>query len=219
MAAAQKRMDRLANNLANLETTAYKRQTSFIHALSKGAGNHSELHVGTKFDFSQGELEPTGNALHVALDGEGFFGVEGEDGEVYTRNGAFQVDENGTILSHAGLPVAWAELRGVLDPTGERIEIGTDGGVSQGGRSLGRLRIANFADLGKLSQDTNGYYHAPLGLEETAHTATVHQGALEGSNVSPIEEMVAMIAVQRSFSGATNILGLISETYRRLSRI
>lgn len=215
MATAQARMDRLANNLANVQTTAYKRQTSFVHAL----GRSGEFRVGHQVDFSQGELERDGNPLHLALDGEGFFAVEGPNGEVYTRNGAFLLDDSGALLTQSGLPVAWEELRGAIDPTGEELRVGSDGTVSQGGRTVGRLRVVNFADLQRLQQDSTGYFRAPLDLAESTHTAAVHQGALEGSNVAPIQEMIAMITVQRSFGGASNVLGMIADTYRRLSRI
>jgi flagellar basal body rod protein FlgG len=221
MVANQKRMDYLAHNLANTSTTAYKRQTPFVHALEndRRGGRHEQLTVRLATDFSQGSLLQTGNPLHVALEGRGFLGVEGDRGEIYTRNGALQVDREGSLKTLDGLPLAWEELHGAIDPTGVPIQIGTQGIVSQDGTEIGRLRLVDFENEQRLEQDSLGYYHAPLDLLETAHTADIRQGFLEGSNVEAVEEMVSMIAVQRAFAGASNLLGMINETYQRLSRL
>ena len=221
MVANQKRMNYLANNLANVSTTAFKRQTPFVHTLeriSRGE-EHEQLDVKIATDFTQGGLLDTGNPLHLALEGSGFLAVEGNHGEVYTRNGTLQIDPDGSLQTLDGLPLAYETLQGAIDPTGVAIEVDAEGVVRQDGLEIGRLRIVDFQDDQRLVQDSMGYYHAPLTLLETAHTATVRQGFLEGSNVAPMEEMVAMIAVQRAFSGASNLLGMINETYRRLSRL
>ena len=123
------------------------------------------------------------------------------------------------LVTQQGDPLVWAESRGGLNPTAEEIHVDPDGSVWQAGRSVGRLQITNFTDLTQLGQNGAGYFVAPDGLEETAHTATVHQGALEKSNASAIEEMISMIAVQRSFERASSVLGMITDTYRRLSRM
>lgn len=219
MATSQRRMDTLSHNLANLSTTGFKRRTSFVHALQTARGGAAELRVGTKYDFSQGELEYDAEPLHLALEGQGFFAVEGQDGEVYTRNGSFSLTSDGVLVTAQGDPLVWAESRGGLNPTGEEINVDPDGSVWQAGRSVGRLQITNFTELTRLGQNGAGYFVAPDGLEETAHTATVHQGALEKSNASAIEEMISMIAVQRSFERASSVLGMITDTYRRLSRL
>lgn len=219
MALSQRRLDTVANNLANLSKTAFKREISFVQALTAANGRGRELSVSTRVDFSQGDLMRTENPWDLALDGEGFFAAEGENGEVYTREGSFFVGENGTLLTQTGQPVAWDEQRGAIDPQGESIQVDSEGTVSQDGRDIGRLRIVAFRDNARLVQGPAGYWRAPLTLRETAHTATVRQGHLEGSNVSPIEEMVAMISLQRSFESASNVLGLIGDTYRRLSRM
>lgn len=221
MATNQKQMDSHAHNLANTSTTGFKRKTSFVHALATQSlgGDDRELRVKSKIDFSQGELEPTGNPLDLALDGRGFFAVEGPEGEIYTRNGHFQVDKDGVLKTLEGLPLAWENLGGAIDNRGLPIVVNGEGVVRQGERELGRLRIVDFADEQELELHAGGYFAAPLDLKEAAHSAHVVQGALEKSNVNPIEEMVAMISVQRRFAGASNVLGMINETYRRLSRM
>jgi flagellar basal-body rod protein FlgF len=221
MVANQRRMDFLANNLANSSTHAFKRQTTFLHTLEAGRRGHEreQLVARVATDFTQGELTRTGNLLHLALTGKGFLAVEGERGEMYTRLGTLQIDPDGSLQTLDGFPLAWESLQGTIDPTGVPIRIDGEGVVSQDDFEVGRLRLVDFEDDQRLTQDSLGYYHAPLDLLETAHTASVTQGALEGSNVQPVQEMVAMISVQRAFAGASNLLGMIGETYRRLSRL
>ena len=221
MASSQKQLDSLANNLANSSTTAYKRQTSFVHAMAveRRGGKGEQVRVENRIDFSQGDIRQTGNPLDLALDGDGFFAIEGPSGEVFTRNGQFQVDRSGSLQTLDGFPVAWEGLQGAIDSTGNPISISEEGVVTQDDRELGRLRLVNFENPSDLQSVDGGYYEAPDDFNEIAHTLTVRQHSLEGSNVSPIEEMISMISVQRRFSGASNVLGMINETYRRLSRL
>ncbi|MFT5285211.1 MAG: flagellar basal-body rod protein FlgF [Planctomycetota bacterium] len=221
MAASQKQLDSLANNLANSSTTAYKRQTSFVHAMAanRRGGQGEEVRVENRTDFSQGDIRQTGNPLDLALDGDGFFAVEGPSGEVFTRNGQFQVDRSGSLQTLDGFPIAWEGLQGAIDSEGSPIAISEEGVVSQDDRELGRLRLVNFQRPEQLESVDGGFFEAPDDFTEVAHTLTVRQHSLEGSNVSPIQEMISMISVQRRFSGASNVLGMINETYRRLSRM
>ena len=221
MVANQSRLDMLAHNLANSQTTAYKRQDGFVQALERESGRgkgKARLDIERGTDFSQGPLIQTGSPLHFALEGQGFFAVEGPEGESYTRDGSFTVDEEGTLLSASGHPLVWDRQQGAIDPIGSPIDVDAAGVVSQDGRDIGQLRLADFEDRQQLYLDGFGNFRAPLEVLETAHSAVVRQGALEGSNVNPLEEMVSMISVQRAFAGASNVLGMINETYRRLSR-
>ena len=148
--------------------------------------------------------------------GEGFFTLEGEAGEVYTRNGAFRIDDRGVLQSAEGFPLAWDGPRGILDPVGMPIAIEPSGEVKQGGTSLGRLKLSNFADPQRLGLDESGYFRAPLGLQEAPSEAVVHQGALEGANTTPVDELIAMIRVQRSFESIARMLTQIDQSYQRL---
>jgi flagellar basal-body rod protein FlgF len=90
--------------------------------------------------------------------------------------------------------------------------------VRQGEAEIGRLRLTNFEDPQRLYQDGNGYWIAPRGLREAAHEAVVHQGALEQSNATAVEELVAMIAVQRAYDSAAKTMSSIADSYGRLTR-
>jgi flagellar basal body rod protein FlgG len=220
MAAGARQMDALASNLSNLSTRGYKRRTTAAHLVDVRRPNGTVQALATtgRVDFSQGDLERTGRDLDLALHGQGFFAIEGPAGEVYARDGSFHLSPDGELLTEEGFAVAWAERRATIDPAGHPILVDGEGGVTQGQRPIGRLRVVGFADPGRLGQDGHGYWSAPRGMRESAHSAVVHQGALEQSNASGVEEMVAMIAVQRSFETAASVVSSIEESYRRLTR-
>jgi flagellar basal body rod protein FlgG len=96
------------------------------------------------------------------------------------------------------------------------VKIGGEGQVVQGLEPIGRLRIVDFADPSQLARDGSGYWHASGRLERTAHTAMVHQGHLEESNVNAMEELVELIVVQRAYESASNVVRSIDRSYRSL---
>lgn len=221
MRAAEQRLDAIASNLANSGTAAYKRRSLSTQAfdLARGGKLHREVMTTERTDFSQGPLQRTGNALDLALDGKGFFVVEGPQGEMLTRNGAFTVDESGELITREGYPVAWDGPRGRLDAVGEEVFVSASGEVRQGRTQVGDLRLENVADEQSLQLNRDGYYLAPQNLQRIPAEADVHQGALEGSNTSSLDELVAMITVQRSFESATNTMQMIQRSYQRLMNL
>ncbi len=219
MDAAERRLEAVASNLANASTTAYKRRGATFHSYETARRDPLQRVVATRarIDSSQGELIRTGAPLDLALRGEGFFAVEQPNGEAYTRNGHFRLTDEGVLVTDDGFPVAFARKSGAIDPNGEAISIDAEGAAFQGENEIGRLKLVAFENAEKLRQDELGYFHAPRGLREQAYTAEVHQGTLEGSNVNPVEEMVALIETQRSFQTAANVLSKIEQSYRRLT--
>jgi flagellar basal body rod protein FlgG len=219
MRSNEKRMEAISANLANLDTNAYKRQGSVTQAfeVGNGAGRVRQIETHHSTDFTQGVLKRTGNPYDFALDGDGFFVVDGAKGESYTRNGAFHIDENGALHTADGLPVAWEGAPGVIAPIGESVNVDGSGNVRQGSNSIGRLRVVDFADKQRLTLDEQGYFHAPRGLKATASSANVHQGALERSNSQSVDELVAMVRVQRNFESAANLMRSIDQSYKRLN--
>ncbi|MEW6073614.1 MAG: flagellar hook basal-body protein [Planctomycetota bacterium] len=219
--AQQSRLEAIARNLANLSTVGYKRETEALrqHVVPGRGGERRGVVIERTVDFSQGDLRRTGLPYDLALYGEGFFAVEGPDGEMYTRDGSFRLGPDGTLLTAEGHPVAWAELQRPIDPQSAHPPVvDGDGTVRQGGGDIGRLRIVDFADDQKLRPDGQGYWHAPADLSEATATAMVHQGALEESNATGIEEMIEMIGVQRQFDSVARAMKSIQESYSRLTR-
>ena len=98
------------------------------------------------------------------------------------------------------------------------MSVDSEGLMRQGDVEVGRLRIVDFEEPGRLEFDRKGFYHAAGSMREATPTAIVHQGTLEGANVSAVDEMVAMIAAQRSFESASKLMQTIEQSYRRLTK-
>lgn len=220
MHSLEKRLDTISANLANLSAHGYKRQTSVTRVFSVGQGDrrHDEIATQHSTDFTQGEIERTGNMLDFALDGTGFFAIDSKGGRAYTRDGSFHVDQNGTLLTADGQPVAWEGSNGRINPTGEAVSVDASGTVRQGQSSIGRLRIVDFTDASHLDEDSHGYWRAPAGMQEKPSSAAVRQGAVERSNTSSMDELIAMVVAQRRFENSATILRSIDQTYKRLNQ-
>lgn len=220
MATYGRRLESLANNLANVNTTGYKGTQSATRsfAVPHAADGRQQLKTTTMIDLSQGELRRTENTFDLALYGPGFFAVESPQGEALTRGGSFRVDAAGVLQTPEGYPVAWDSSSGTIDGTGEAVSIGGDGSVRQGNREIGKLRLVDYTAPDRLRQMDAGYFYAPNNLEEATFTGEVHQGALEASNVSAFTELVEMIQLQRSFQSMSRMIANVKETYDRLAR-
>ncbi|RLC48653.1 MAG: flagellar basal-body rod protein FlgF [Candidatus Coatesbacteria bacterium] len=197
-----------ANNLANINTVGFKKDTPFFRLLAASGSssphdpkNPSGVVVGgTATDFSQGPLKRTGNPLDLALDGDGFFVVKLGDKEAYTRAGNFKVGPGSKLLDQNGLPVL-AE-KGVLNiPAGAQVTIDSNGEVFANGSSIGTLKVMTFDDKSVLKKVGNSLWVDGTGNTEPkkATGAKVQQGFLEMSNANVIEEMVSMIDEMRHF--------------------
>lgn len=220
MMAADRRLQVSADNLANIGTAAYKRRESFSEALRRPLddGQHRNMRVRSRVDFSQGDLRATGNPYDLALSGPGFFAVESPQGQVYTRNGAFAMTAEGMLQTPDGYPVAWDHLNRAIDPTGDQVLIGPDGRVEQEGVEIGVLEVVDFENPQGLELDGRGYWHAPRGLRRTAPAGVVRQGTIEDANVRTMEELVELIVLQRSYESSSNVVRSLDRSYQRLYR-
>jgi flagellar basal-body rod protein FlgF len=219
MEASERRLAAITSNLANMRSTAYKRVAAVQHgeATNSTQNDRSGVETNLSIDWTQGPLERTGVSTDLALTGGGFFTVEGPEGELYTRDGQFQVTEAGDLVTQDGLPVAWDGGRGTIDPIGEALVISLDGSVNQGSQNLGKLKLVDFEAREKLDQERHGYFVASPALKQIPADAEVHQFSLEGANVSSVEELVRLIETQRAFEAGSRVVQLIGETYQRLA--
>ncbi|HUA85591.1 MAG TPA: flagellar basal-body rod protein FlgF [Bryobacteraceae bacterium] len=202
-------LDLLSNNLANSSTSGYKLDREF-YSLFSAAGESVETdetqlpYVKSQWtDFSQGTLTPTGNPMDLALDGQGFFVVQGPSGPLYTRNGAFQISAAGQLTTSEGYPVQGV-LQGVEGPiqlqSQAPVEIGPDGTVLQNGNTISQLEIVDFKNRGALEKTAGSFFtNTQPKVLPIASQATVAQGRLEGSNVAPAESAVRLVGVMRQF--------------------
>jgi len=205
----EKRLQVIANNLANVNTAGYKgdipvfRIPSYSQpAEARSVLPHSLIAVPrVETDFSQGPLIKTGNPLDVAIVGEGFFEIQTPEGLRYTRKGDFTLRSDGTLVTQGGHP-AMGEGGAIALTEGE-IEIGEEGIIFVDGEEQGQLRIVTFPETGNLVKEGEALFAwTGEASEATAlDQVDIRQGYLESSNVNPIQEMVQMIEAIRTFEG------------------
>lgn len=218
----QKEYEVIANNLANVNTSGFKRTvTDFTRKLEDDfapegdALKGSEIESECAIDFSQGSLVNTGRNLDVAICGPGFFVIETENGPLYNRNSSLQVNSMGRMVNSDGHLVA-GEYGPILVPKGissEDLVFSSDGSVRADGRIIGKLKIVDFdGQENRLRPVGKGNFIAPDDMyPQIAKKAVLKQGYQEGSNVNMVEELVAMINVTRMYEANMKILTKKSE--------
>ncbi|WP_373501721.1 flagellar basal-body rod protein FlgG [Desulfococcus sp.] len=234
-------IDVISNNLANVNTTGFKRdRAAFVTLMyqdprqagtpsgadnqyATGLGTGTGVRVqGTERIHTQGSLLQTENALDVAIEGEGFFAVQMPDGRpAYTRDGAFKLSANGELVTSAGLRL----VQGITIPEGaQSVTIAPDGTVSatlQGETAaveVGQIQVTRFLNPAGLEPRGDNLY-AETAASGTAQAGTagldgagnLRQGALEGSNVSTVQELVDMIETQRAYEVNAKVINAADE--------
>lgn len=207
-----------AHNLANINTTGFRAQLDAFRAVPvQGEGLPTRTFVVSSTvgaDFSSGALQMTGRDLDVAVKGKGWIAVSLPDGsEAYTRHGSLQVDPNGVLQTHQGLPVA-GDGGAISIPPEVNVSIAGDGTVSAitattkpgAPTPLGRLKLVNPNEADLVRGD-DGLFRLKSGLAaDVDPQVSVVGGALENSNVNAVDSMVAMIALARSFDTQMSLL-------------
>jgi flagellar basal-body rod protein FlgG len=236
MAAQQTRLDSISNNIANVQTTGYKRsresfQDLFYQEMTHGGLSASsariEVGAGVRLaaidkDFQQGSVSQTGGALDVALEGRGFFEVQDPmSGQLlYTRDGSFRKDANGMLVTTGGLQVGGINIPDAVESV-VIDERGDVWGAVEGNRvSLGRLNVVDFVNpAGMRSLGGNLYQQTtesgiPQPLTPGQDRVAIRQGFLEGSNVDIATELVQMILTQRAYELNSKAVQAADETLR-----
>lgn len=216
MRAAERRLEAVTANLVHVGTPAYKAQATATRAFALPNSRETQVGTTTSTRHEQGDLRASGDPLHLALDGPGFFVVEGQRGELVTRRGDFALDPGGVLVDCEGHAVVFEGRAARLDPTGPTVTIDGAGQVRQGEVEVGRLRIVDYAHPEQLERLNGGYFLAHPRAEERIHGAIVHQGALEASNSSAVDQLVELVQVQRSFESAARVMNLIEQSYKSL---
>ena len=207
-----------SHNLANVTSTGFRAQIDSFRAVPvTGAGLPTRAFVVNSTvgaDFSSGPLQMTGRDLDVALKGKGWLALQMPDGtEAYTRNGALKMSENGLLQSAGGFTIA-GDGGPITVPPEVTVAIGGDGTISTIATStkpgaptvLGRLKLVNPPEADLVRGD-DGLFRLKNGAAApTDPQVTVAGGALEGSNVSPVDAMVGMIALARAFETQMSLL-------------
>ncbi len=249
MEAQQMQLDVISNNLANVSTNGFKKSHAVFEDLMyqnlrQVGSNTSEqstlptgLQVGlgvrtvaTSRTFSQGNLQQSNNNLDVAIQGGGFFQLTMPDGTMgYTRDGAFQVDNQGRLVSSSGLPVA----NGITVPANAtNITIGQDGSVSAtipgttAPQPIGNITLANFINPAGLDpKGQNIYAESVASGQPNTGTAggnglgTLMQGFVETSNVNVVQELVTMIQTQRAYEMNSKAIQTSDQMLQKLGQL
>ena len=247
--AQQTQLDVISNNLANVSTNGFKRaravfedllyqtlrqpgaqssqQTTIPSGLQLGTGVKP---IATERIFTQGSLNQTSNPLDLAINGQGFFQITMPDGTLsYTRDGSFQKDANGQIITSSGYPLSPALT---VPANATSITVGRDGVVSiiQAGSSaatqIGTIQLANFVNPGGLQSSGENLFveTASSGTPTpntpgTNGTGLLNQGYVETSNVNVAEELVTMIQTQRAYELNSKVITTSDQMLAKLSQL
>jgi flagellar basal-body rod protein FlgF/flagellar basal-body rod protein FlgG len=200
-------LDTAAANLANAQTPGYRAEREYFRSALLGPDavdsqlgqtvNNYGLLGGDRLSMGQGALQQTGNALDLAVEGQGFFQVQTANGLRYTRDGSFHRSQTGTLVTAKGEPVLSATGQAIPVPPGE-VSVGADGVLSVAGGSVATVGVFTFPASVQLTAEGANRYVAPQGATPTlSKDAAVHQGAIEGANEDAIQGTMDLIVMQR----------------------
>ncbi|MFO1228605.1 flagellar basal-body rod protein FlgF [Roseateles sp.] len=211
--AAMQRQDVLSNNLANVSTNGFRAELQAFRSVPvQGSGASTRafaLETSIGYSDAPGAITPTGRNLDVAMQGNAWLAVQAVDGtEAYTKAGSLDVNAEGLLVMRNGNPVL-GDGGPINIPPNSTVEIGGDGTVSvkspnQRPTTVGRLKLVT--PEAPLQRGDDGLFRAPDGDLPANPAARLQDGALEGSNVSPVETMVAMISAARQFEQQMKLL-------------
>ena len=206
------KFESVTNNLANASTIGFKEE--YLRSIAQtDTVNQQENQVSSgnlNINMTQGMIQQTGNALDVALDGDGFFAVQTKDGESYTRKGNFHLNKNGEIVTSAGEPVLGD--RGPIVARGKNIQIDQQGLVTVDGGQVGKLKIVTFDQPKMLERAGNGVYSAPAAAGvKIKDSPQIISNSVELSNVNAVQQMVTMIEIQRTMETYQKLIQTITD--------
>jgi flagellar basal-body rod protein FlgF len=218
--ALEKRLTTIADNVANSGTVGFRATGVKFEDLVTGSGDKSVAFSSAGDTFlsrDKGGLRQTGNPLDVAIQGDAWFGIETPAGTVMTRDGRFNLDENGQLVTHQGFAVLDAGGAPIqLDPRNGAPKIGADGMIMQNGGQVGAIGLFEY-DPGTNFQRFGNSGVIPSTTPEPIVDridAGIAQGFVEESNVNPIQEMTRLISVQRAFENTAAMVRTADSTFQ-----
>jgi flagellar basal-body rod protein FlgF len=229
LAALERWQDAVAQNITSGQVTAYRKRTVEFGATQAGnfsvdPSNDSDgvpavfPTTTNGISYTSGETQPTGNELDVAIQGDGFFEVQGPDGShAYTRDGSFKIRADHTlvntanqeVLSDGGSPI-------MLQPEGGKVTINPDGSIVQGTTVVGRLSVQKFADQSALAPISGGEFVANSGADPSpVLKPQLLQGFLESSNTTPMREMINLVQISRAYDANQHVITAADEDMQK----
>lgn len=219
--AMQRQLEIIANNIANANTTAFKSSKPLFEEFLVPSTDKREISYVQDFgdltSFQEGAITHSGNPLDVAIKGDGFFVAETPTGRMYTRNGHFELDLDGRLVTANGDPILATDDQPILvDLTRGEVNINADGTMTVGGDPPIQIQLVTFENSQFLNRVGGGYFttNAEEIPDEISRTV---QFMLEGSNVEPVIELTAMIATTRSYDAAQRIIESEHDMQRKVA--
>ncbi len=232
LSALERWQDSVAQNISSSQVTGYRKRT--VNFSTEAAGELQsdprkpvghDLATVTLFpkansgiNFITGETQPTRRDLDVAIQGDGFFEVQRTDGSrAYTRSGEFRMRSDRTLVNSAGDEVLMAGGGPVsLLPTGEPLVINQDGTLFQGEVQLGKISLQKFADNARLVPTSGGYFIPSAGMNpQQVEQPELLQGYLEGSNITPLREMVDLVVISRAYEANQKMISTLDQQMQK----
>jgi flagellar basal-body rod protein FlgF len=215
----QQRMDVTANNLANMSTAGFKTEQLVMRELSERPAAASDTPTDISFvdawtlqrDFSTGPLEQTGNTLDLAIEGEGFFVVQTKNGEAYTRDGRFMLDDQGRVVTRTGDPVLGDGGPITIDTNNGEFSISREGTLTQNNAQLGTFRMVAFDTPAALEKVGNNFWRATGEAPRAPLNSHIAPGFIEGSNVNAVSELTQMIQISRAYEAVSKMIATSDE--------
>jgi flagellar basal body rod protein FlgG len=232
LSALERWQDTVSRNITSSQTTGYRgRMVTFSTQpageiqtdLRARLGSDATVamvfpKVNSGINFATGETQPTRRELDAAIQGEGFFELQMEDeSKVYTRSGEFRMRADRVLVAASGQPVlsdAGAPIE--LLPGGGKVTINSDGTIFQGETRVGKFAIQKFEDMAQLVPLAGGFFVPAEGVEpERVDEPELLQGYLEGSNVTPLREMVDLVLISRAYEANQKIINTVDEQLKK----
>jgi flagellar basal-body rod protein FlgF len=227
------RQDVIANNLANSETIGFKRDLAMFRqrltaaqelGLNPATDSNQMLEAlgggimvaGGGIDTAQGELEPTGNALDLAIQGEGYFAVRQQGKTYLTRNGNFMADRAGRLITNSGQEVLDEKQKPIVLSSTLPAQVAADGTVSQGGQAVAKIGLFGPPAGAQLAKRGRTLLEATGGGALRPADGTIRSEFLERSNVDPATELTALMDAQRQLEANANMIRFQDQTLSRL---
>jgi flagellar basal-body rod protein FlgF len=199
-------LDTAAANLANAQTPGYRAEREYFRSAMLDSGPPSQLGQalnnfgllgGDRLNLAQGPIEPTGNPLDLAIEGQGFFQIQTQNGARFTRDGSFHRSQAGTLVTDKGEPVLSSAGKAIQIPPGE-VSVGANGVVSVAGGAVDTVGVFTFPASVQLTPEGADRYVAPPNVApQVSKDAAIHEGALESANEDAIQGTLDLVVMQR----------------------
>lgn len=221
LVASQANHEVTAHNLAHANVPGFRRGWLPFEKLVSSDPSRANGILGTqarevRTDFSQGQFQRTGRQLDFAIDGDAFFAIEGPDGRLFTRNGTFQLNGEGQLITADGRTVSGTGGPITLPPDAplSTLTVAADGTLSANGVEIGQLELVSFADNQQLRQVSTASFEAPPGVQPqpAGDEVGVIQGTRELANVHAVDELVRMMVGMRHYEASQRALKTLGES-------